>query len=118
MRRLTTFISGFLFIIWCLPLGAFIKPEKEKEACNGRRAVCLCTHLIKKQQKQQTVKVFLKSGHQAEKESSVSSSHHLDLAARNTPESFGKERFSAEAFALYSRLIIRSIDHVPKADAA
>ena len=34
----------FIFISWLLPLGIFIKSSREKIACNGQRAICLCRH--------------------------------------------------------------------------
>lgn len=42
MKPLVSLLSITLFILWILPLGFFIKPNQEKTACGGLRAVCMC----------------------------------------------------------------------------
>ncbi len=48
MRKIIFSITALVFLIWILPLGIFIKPSQEKVACNGQRAICLCTHRLGK----------------------------------------------------------------------
>jgi hypothetical protein len=43
MKPLVGFLTVVLFFIWLLPLGIFIKPSQEKVACDGQRAICMCS---------------------------------------------------------------------------
>ncbi len=43
MKPLVSLLSITLFFLWILPLGFFIKPDQEKTACGGLRAVCMCS---------------------------------------------------------------------------
>ena len=49
IKPIISLSSLFLFTVWIMPLGAFITPEKEEKACNGQRAICLCSQLLAKQ---------------------------------------------------------------------
>ncbi|MCA9408094.1 MAG: hypothetical protein KC733_05355, partial [Candidatus Omnitrophica bacterium] len=82
MQRFLSIVILVLFFIWILPLGAFIKPNQEKKACHGRRAICLCSHLIAKQLAKMADKVLLKQGHSStEKESSGSPENSFTITA-------------------------------------
>ncbi len=44
MLRAVILFFMFCFFLWILPLGVFISPANEKMACDGQRAICLCSH--------------------------------------------------------------------------
>lgn len=43
MQRPVALLLTLLFMIWILPLGAFIKLSQEKAVCGGHRAICMCS---------------------------------------------------------------------------
>jgi hypothetical protein len=43
MRHFIASLTAVLFFVWLLPLGIFIKPSQEKVACDGQRAMCMCS---------------------------------------------------------------------------
>lgn len=77
LKRCFSFFTVLLFFIWILPLGVFIKPSQEKQACDGQRAICLCSHLLAKQAAKAAGKILLKNGASSstQKESSGGVSH-------------------------------------------
>ncbi len=84
MRRILTSLILVVFVIWLLPLGIFIKPAQEKMACNGQRAVCLCTNLLKKAQAKGFVASTVVRNTSSQKEfSSGGASHYFTLALRS-----------------------------------
>ncbi len=118
MRHLVSMLTVFLFFIWILPLGFFIKPSQEKVACNGQRAICLCSHLVAKQAVKNVGKMIYKNGggsHQKENNGSGGSSHHYLLAQRMN--SFSQKIFSyhQQQSVLYSLIVVNPVEHVPKA---
>ncbi len=42
MRRIIASLTIYIFLIWILPLGVFIKSSLQKMACDGQRAICMC----------------------------------------------------------------------------
>lgn len=54
------------FIVWIIPLGAFIQAQQEGVICNGRRAVCLCTQKYQKNRKEPARLTFRQAKRQAE----------------------------------------------------
>lgn len=49
MKKILLTLTAVLFFLWILPLGFVIKPAFEKIACDGQRALCMCSHLTMKQ---------------------------------------------------------------------
>ena len=43
MKKILSLLLLISFILWILPLGYFIKPSQEKLACDGMRAMCMCS---------------------------------------------------------------------------
>lgn len=117
MRRFIGLITTLLLFIWLLPLGAFIKPEQEKEACAGKRAICLCSHLLKKQLAKNANKTFLQaaSASSAEKENTSGSSHNFLAHVADIKKPLPFNLLNHENPFKYSFLYIRTIDPVPKA---
>ena len=117
MRKTVWSVTLFLFFIWILPLGAFIKPAQEKTACNGRRAICLCSHLVAKQQAKSSGKVYYSaaSSVQEKEHSSPSASHHFLLAQNNNQDNPHFASYLQQQSLLYSFDVLRFIEHVPKA---
>ena len=116
MRRLISAIVFLVFFIWILPLGVFIKPSQEEKACNGRRAICLCSHLIAKQKGAHVAKIML-TNPGVNKEGSPSGGAGHDYLVEATP--FKSRLTAAEHFFLNAiptqSTFSRNIDHVPKA---
>ena len=117
LRKYIVLTAAALFFVWILPLGVFIRPEKEKETCDGQRAICLCTHLIA--HTTTNGKTLLKvSGSSVEKENAPSASHHflvIKLQHRSRPN---PSALTSDNRTYYSLLVTRPIDHVPKSDVS
>jgi hypothetical protein len=116
MSRLTSVLTLILFLLWIMPLGAFIDPSNEDKACGGQRAICLCAHLLKKSEDRSAGKNILIVAPTFAKESISGGNAAYDSIAqtKNIPNlTFSAHQFnSAEPFAL---AVDRSIDKVPKA---
>ncbi len=117
MRRFIGFLTVLLFFIWILPLGIFIKPSQEKVACDGQRAICLCSHLIAKQEAKNAGKTIYKGSGAAQKEQNGpgGSSHHFLVAQKKNQINRQLSLYHQQQSFLYSLLVVRSIEHVPKA---
>ncbi len=118
MRKIVLSITALLFLIWILPLGIFIKPSQEKLACNGQRAICLCSHLMAKQLAKTTGKPIYKGGgttEQKEHSAPGGSSHYFSVAQKKNQINKHFSFYHQQQSCLYSLLVARSIDHVPKA---
>lgn len=116
MKQLQSIITIILFLVWILPLGTFIKPEKEKLACNGKRAICLCRHLLALQLSKAAKKTFLNNGGQVAKErqgTSSSSPSFMNVFAEHNVN-FNRDAFYQDNQIVNSLLVIRPIDHVPR----
>ena len=115
MSRHFSCLILILFVVWILPLGAFIDPAKEKLACDGQRAICLCHHRLIKQQDSRSGKLLIKIPAGTEKENSPGSLSP-DFLLAQLKKIFSKENIFGfeQAHTQYSLLIIRSIEHVPK----
>jgi len=115
MRRIISTLIIFLFFIWILPLGAFIRPEKEEKACNGQRAICLCSHLLAKHRPQQVASSLLKNGTgTAQKESPGSASHFFIFPDNIIRLAVNKNVFFSDDILLYISAVPRPVEHVPK----
>lgn len=115
-KKFCNILIAVLFCVWIIPLGAFIKPKDEKKACNGRRAICLCTHLVKKQMAKMAGKQFLINGGGVNKEQSSSPSFGPDffLTIKTYNSHLAKNPYSRSALIPINQLFTRPIEHVPK----
>ncbi len=116
MRKSVTFIIVGLFFIWILPLGVFIKPEKAKKACNGQRAICLCSHLIAKKMVKRGAKILVKNATSSNKEANGpgGASHYFILGLANQKNILQDIFLLKNENYLYSSLFYKSIEHIPK----
>lgn len=117
MQKFVGFFTAFLFFIWILPLGIFIKPAQEKIACDGQRAICLCSHLVAKQIAKNAGKAAYKPSRTAEpKESNGPGgfSHYYLFAQRTNSSNKQITFYHQQQSSLYSLIVVRLIDQVPK----
>ena len=116
MRYLIASITLFLFFVWILPLGAFIKPSQEKTACDGQRAICMCSHLAAPKSSSASGRMIYKSsGGETQKEHSGGGSSNQFLLTQNRPQINKQASFYYhQQVPLYSLLLIQSIEHIPK----
>ncbi len=116
MSRLLCITVVSFFILWLLPLGIFIKPSQEKLACDGQRAVCLCTHVQAKAKANSIEGYGLKAGSES-KEANASSGagHYFMNAYAFANENIRMSRFEAQEFIAYRNPFLKSIEHIPKA---
>jgi len=115
MRSFSAAFTAILFFIWILPLGVFITPEQEAQACNGQRAICLCSHLMGQAQAPDDGKiVFQNTASSTNKENSSANSHYFlsALNPQNTSTCFAILHKNTQP--AYARIILRAIEHVPK----
>lgn len=117
MRRSIVFLTAALFFIWILPLGFFIKPSQEKIACDGQRAICLCSTTQAKVKSNAVEGFGLKANSGTNKEANASGGgiahYYLDthLLVQNLLKSFSLK--DPELFA-YRNPFLKSIEHIPK----
>ena len=116
MPRLISALVLLIFFIWILPLGVFIKPSQEEKACNGQRAICLCSHLIAKQKDARVAKIMLTNpGAQKEANPSGGASHDFIVdQKRIIPDLALAKRLLYDSLPDQSTFSI-NIDHVLKA---
>ena len=113
MRRFVATTSLILFVVWILPLGAFIDPAKEGKACGGQRAICLCSHL----QGQHGPHKPMIANTDAHKEEGPSggANHDFLVAVRSSLRDPSAASVISTNIPAYQFLCLRNIDHVPKA---
>lgn len=115
MPKTISLTTALLFFIWILPLGVFIKPAQEKFACNGQRAICLCSHLMAKKSSSQPAKIINPSGGTQKDAGGPGGANHdfwLTEANLMIPQKISK--YLHQPTCLYSFLDDKSIEHVPK----
>jgi hypothetical protein len=114
MKRFLSFCISFVFFVWILPLGIFVRPSQEKEFCSGARAICLCTHLVAKVKDKGLMKKLISQSSAPVKEEGQGYSHHFllsqieSLLKSPTIASTNLQRIA------YKLLLVRSLDPVPK----
>jgi len=115
MFRLHSCVLSFCFFVWVLPLGFFISPSKQKLACDGQRAFCMCSHSAGHAAlAEEGAGIAQNTG--VNKEASASGGAHSFLAAYAPVEDLSRNSKSFElALLCPSAAIARAIDHVPKA---
>lgn len=116
MRPWGNILITVAFILWIVPLGVFIKAADEKKVCGGQRAMCLCSHTTQGH-KDAAKKIIVNYPSGTEKETSSSGGGENFLAAQFS----NKCILSAFNFFfctpnLYSFVIAKSVEHVPKAE--
>ena len=116
MRKAVLSITGLLFFIWILPVGIFIKPSQEKIACNGQRAICLCSHLMAKQEAKNVGKTIYKGSGSSQKEQNGSGGSSNQFIAAQKKDQVNRQisLYHQQQSSFYSLLVVRSIEHVPK----
>jgi len=115
MRAWCSIFTGILFFVWILPLGAFIKPSDEKKACNGKRAICLCSHLFAKQTAKYAGKTLLKNASSAgESSNGVPSSHFYVNALLAIIKNSDAEHAMMERAMFYANPTQETASPVPK----
>ncbi|MFA5117446.1 MAG: hypothetical protein WC695_01180 [Candidatus Omnitrophota bacterium] len=117
--RLSVVALIFLFFIWILPLGVFIKPSQEKLVCGGQRAICLCGSRpgqTKTAPTQQRGCLQIKVTTSEEDGVSGSGAGNYYLAANlSGGESLNAFTFEHSTNVPYLEPFLKSIEHVPKA---
>lgn len=97
-------------------MGAFIKPDQEKKACNGQRALCMCSKFMAKQAAKNAGKKVYKGSGAAQKlkDGPGGASHHYLLSQMKDRIQRLVSSYPQDFSLQYSLLVIRTIDHVPK----
>jgi hypothetical protein len=116
MLRLRNILVVIVFVLWILPLGVFIKPTDEKKVCGGQRAICLCSHIIKGKD-DRSKKIILAHPPSPEKENAPSGGNNGQFLAVNVnnPNPLLSAKLLHHTPNLYSLIVCKSIEHVPKA---
>ncbi len=116
-----SFIKFFIltcFCLWLIPLGQFIKKDRQEQACGGQRAICMCLAKGFKKTSNGPVKFTITtntdSANQKESSGSGGAGNYYvstDVAKSSLPAL----AFHFDSLAsLPSLLFIRNIEHVPK----
>lgn len=114
MSRIISAVTLILFTVWILPLGIFIAPSKEKLACAGQRAICLCSMKMAKSNKTSEKISFASDTETAKEEGASSSGHYfLLLSLRNHLQNNISQYFVQNAF-FHKTSFRKAIEHVPK----
>jgi hypothetical protein len=116
MHHAVCLISILLFISWILPLGIFIKPSQEKMACNGRRAICMCSHMrvSKAQQNPLENSVSVKGAHGSQKESSSGGgAHHYLCISPQLSQGLHLATSLTQQYLRFQDPFYKMIEHVP-----
>ena len=117
MFRLTSLIATTCFVLWILPLGAFIKPSQEKIACDGKRAFHMCSMSMGKVNPEPSSKVTFTNTNSSEQGPKSSASGGDDFVAVSQGRSSLESNFRHYDFSLlFAYSYFRdSIDPPPKA---
>lgn len=115
MKRFAYPIILICFCVWIIPLGAFIDISKEEVICNGKRAICLCTKLLKKRQHKRLEGTFLTASTAPVKD---------NINGNNSPDFLGMKKMivnsprgfvlNDQTFQLVFPSYKQQIEHVPK----
>ncbi len=114
MVKFISIVVSIEFLLWLIPLGAFIDPAKEGWVCGGQRAICLCS-LVAKSHGRHSAAISFKTNPQTQKEKLNPSSNHYLVLSRGMNFKNIQESFSLnEDSTLYHLLVSRTVEHVPK----
>lgn len=115
MRRYVGILTILLFFIWILPLGAFIRPDQEKKACNGQRGICLCSHAKARVKASGKILLTKSTGAPHKEENGSGGGNQYFLTALDSLKNIGPNTtFLREAASFYTCLFFHSLEHVPK----
>lgn len=117
MRHFANIVVIVIFLVWILPLGIFIKPEKEEKACNGQRAICMCSKMKARMAKMAKMAEagFLQAGTNVNKEKNSSSMSPDYLVSLKKFQSTSQSSFNEDVSEIIYQFILPDvIDHVPK----
>ena len=113
---MTSSLIILIFFIWILPLGVFIRPSDAKKFCDGQRPVCLCAHLLAKQKSSPAKLAAAKhAGVEKEASSAGGGGNYYLAVGKSGISGLLLSKYFQETSSLYSLVVPRSIDHVPKA---
>jgi hypothetical protein len=113
-KKLISSITVLLFFIWILPLGSYIKPSQEKIACNGQRAICMCSHMTAKMAHAVEGKTIQSgSGETQKQESNPSSNPYIYFTHDSRQANARYVMYPLYQANPYSYLVVLLIDHVP-----
>ena len=120
MSKVFSCVATLIFFVWLLPLGAFIQPSQEKKVCGGLRAICLCAPVsqLEKSSGHARTMHLVRTGVTQESPSTSPAGgggeNFLFPTARALPHPpLTEVAFSQREF-LYSLLLLKNIEHVPK----
>jgi hypothetical protein len=114
MRAHISTITAAIFLVWILPLGIFIKPDEEKLACNGKRAICMCSHLLAKQTAKFAGKILLKNAVDIDGANGAPASHfYVNAVLAGIRTSADNDTVFERSF-FYSDPTRKTADPVPK----
>ena len=114
MRTTVVTLTALLFFIWLLPLGIFIKPSQEKFACDGQRAICLCSHMKVSKAMESSVGLNLRASASKEGSSPGGASHYFSVLLIKTGEGLQLSSLFEQQYLCYKDPFLTSLDHVPK----
>ncbi|MBP6343290.1 MAG: hypothetical protein KA403_05110 [Candidatus Omnitrophica bacterium] len=117
MFRLIATITAFLFFVWLIPMGIYIKASQEKTACGGQRAICLCSHQQAKVKGNPAEGYNFKNGSANNKESNASgggAGHYFLAAHLPIKNSLSSSLFESRMVLAYRNPFLKSIEHIPK----
>lgn len=118
MRNVVLLSVAFSFFIWILPLGVFIKPAQEKLACDGQRAVCMCSHGMSQPLVHKAGETIYQSpgGFTTKEHHNPGGGSNQFLLAQNIDLLSRQEGgFFLEGSFLFTSTVFPLIEHVPKA---
>lgn len=116
-KSIIAMLTALLFFVWIVPLGTFIKPEQEEAACNGQRAICLCTKLLYKAlakygvQEPDSVVLHYQAG-QSQNSSPRGQIDYLHGQYRTSPLNLASRALSTERLFLYDFIFLTKVDHI------
>jgi hypothetical protein len=117
MFRLVATVTAFLFFVWLIPMGIFIKAAQEKIACGGQRAICLCSHQQAKLKNNPAEGYSFQNNSANSKESNASGggAGHFFLAVHLPVENgLNAADFDNVAVLACRNPFLKSIEHIPK----
>ena len=109
-RRLIPNILAF-FIIWIMPLGAFIDPDHSDKVCGGQRAICLC---LKNLAKHGGPVRYTAPHANKEAASPATTSHEFLVSRYEGILSLRNSKYFELKFLVHSALVCKILEPVPK----
>lgn len=116
MSKAVLTLTAFVFFVWLLPLGIFIKPSQEKIACGGQRAICLCSHQQAKLKANPVEGYGFQNPSGVNKEANASGGgvHYHFAVYHPVRSALNSLSFENSAILAYRNPSLKSIEHIPK----